>query len=182
MLGNRGSITESNWDEVLKSRLPGGQALSSPQVLFRKVEDAEVSAEIEKLGKRAGMDTKEKEEVHAEPLKEKIQFDEFKKIDLRVALIKQAERVPVEKALKLQVDLGFEQRTIVSGIALAYEPEQLIGKKVVVIANLSLGIHHGNREPGDGSGSGERRCVGAAGGFSPSAGQCNFLTRFGFRG
>ena len=73
-----------------------------------------------------------------QPLKSTIAYDDFDKIDLRVAQILEAVKVPKsKKLLKLLVDLGFEKRTIVSGIALSYEPEQLIGKKVLVVANLA---------------------------------------------
>jgi methionyl-tRNA synthetase len=66
-----------------------------------------------------------------------VTIDDFAKLDLRVALVLAVERVPkTEKLLKLELDLGFEQRTIVSGIAQFYEPEALVGKRIVVIANL----------------------------------------------
>jgi methionyl-tRNA synthetase len=65
-------------------------------------------------------------------------FDEFSKMDLRVATILEAERVPkTDKLLKLKIDLGFEQRTIVSGIAHCYEPDKIIGQQVIIIANLA---------------------------------------------
>jgi methionyl-tRNA synthetase len=76
--------------------------------------------------------------VTSQPLKPSIVFDEFAKIDLRVAQVLEATKVPKsKKLLKLLIDLGFEKRTIVSGIALTYEPEQLIGRKVVIVANLA---------------------------------------------
>ncbi|MCC7371704.1 MAG: methionine--tRNA ligase subunit beta [Chloroflexi bacterium] len=66
-----------------------------------------------------------------------VTIDDFAKLDLRVALVTAVERVPkTEKLLKLSLDLGFEQRTIVSGIAQFYEPEQLVGRRIVIIANL----------------------------------------------
>ena len=71
-------------------------------------------------------------------LKSSITFDEVEKLDLRIAEILEAVKVPKsKKLLKLLVDLGFEKRTVVSGIALNYEPEQLIGKKVILVANLA---------------------------------------------
>ncbi len=72
-----------------------------------------------------------------EPLKKPIAFDQFGQIDLRVGQVLEAVKVPKsKKLLKLLVDLGFEKRTIVSGIALSYEPEALVGKKLVIVANL----------------------------------------------
>jgi methionyl-tRNA synthetase len=72
------------------------------------------------------------------PLAPQITIDDFAKVDLRVAVIKHAEKVKnADKLLRLEVDLGFEQRQIVAGIALAYEPEKLIGRKIVIVANLA---------------------------------------------
>ncbi len=72
------------------------------------------------------------------PLAPQITIDDFTKVDLRVAIIKHAEKVKgADKLLRLEVDLGFEQRQIVAGIALAYEPEKLIGRKIVIVANLA---------------------------------------------
>src|SRR5689334_39596 len=74
--------------------------------------------------------------IHA--TKQSISFGEMEKLDLRMAQITEAVKVPKsKKLLELQVDLGFEKRTVVSGIALSYEPEQLIGKKVILVANLA---------------------------------------------
>ena len=101
----------------------------APTILFNKVEDAMIEEELALLKEPA---------THHKPLKELINFDDFQKIDLRVGQILTAENVPKsKKLLLLTVDLGFEKRTIVSGIALHYEdPKELIGKKVIVVANL----------------------------------------------
>jgi methionyl-tRNA synthetase len=72
------------------------------------------------------------------PLAPQITIDDFAKVDLRVAVIKRAEKVKnADKLLRLEVDLGFEQRQIVAGIALAYDPEKLVGRKIVIVANLA---------------------------------------------
>src|SRR6185436_19796384 len=77
-------------------------------------------------------------EAQSSKLKASIQFDDFAKIDLKVATILSAEKVAkADKLLKLEVDLGFEKRTIVSGIALHFKPEEIVGKQVVVVANLA---------------------------------------------
>lgn len=132
-LGFSSSLEKESWTEVQKLMIPEGQRLKTPQLLFRKVEDAEIMEQIEKLGQ--GKDVVAKS---YEPLKSSISFDQFQNLDLRVAQILEAEKVPkAKKLLKLVVDLGFEKRTIVSGIALQYDPLQLVGKKVIVIANLA---------------------------------------------
>lgn len=119
-----------------------GYTLREPQLLFRKIEDEEISIQLEKL--KAGLtvaqpnDNAEKQEKIAEPLKAEIQFDDFAKIDLRTGVILTAQKVPkADKLLQLEVDLGFEKRTILSGIAMHFQPEEIIGKQVVVVANLA---------------------------------------------
>ncbi|MCG2616505.1 methionine--tRNA ligase [Terrimonas sp. NA20] len=117
-----------------------GYSLREPQLLFRKLEDAEINEQIEKL--KAGLikavePVKEQPKEEAAP-KAEIQYDDFAKIDLKVGTITAAEKVPkADKLLKLEVDLGFEKRTIVSGIALHFEPSAIVGKQVVVVANLA---------------------------------------------
>lgn len=118
--------------------------LRAPELLFRKVEDAEVNFQVEKLkGNLNGPkpEAKASEETTAEasrPLKPVIQYDDFAKLDLRVGTIVSAEKVEkADKLLKLQVHLGSEERTVVSGIAMHFKPEDIIGKQVVVVANLA---------------------------------------------
>jgi methionyl-tRNA synthetase len=117
-----------------------GYSLREPQLLFRKIEDAEITEQIEKL--KAGLikpvePIKEQPKETAEP-KAEIQYDDFAKLDLKVGTITAAEKVPkADKLLKLEVDLGTEKRTIVSGIALHFEPSAIVGKQVVVVANLA---------------------------------------------
>jgi methionyl-tRNA synthetase len=120
-----------------------GYSLREPQLLFRKIEDDEISAQIAKLkanmvapeNKNTGGSTPAPEQPAA---KSTIQYDDFAKLDLKVATIIAAEKVAkADKLLKLEVDLGFEKRTIVSGIALHFKPEDIIGKQVVIVANLA---------------------------------------------
>jgi methionyl-tRNA synthetase len=110
--------------------------------LLRKIEDEEISVQLEKL--KAGLtvnpsnENEEKSEKITEPLKAEIQFDDFAKIDLRTGVILSAQKVPkADKLLQLEVDLGFEKRTILSGIAMHFQPEEIIGEQVVVVANLA---------------------------------------------
>ncbi|HNU86914.1 MAG TPA: methionine--tRNA ligase [Ferruginibacter sp.] len=126
-----------------------GYSLREPQLLFRKIEDEEISSQVEKL--KSGLVKPKTEEVKMKEVKNEatnapsgdggkpeIIYDDFAKIDLKVGTIVSAEKVEkADKLLKLQIDLGFETRTIVSGIALHYQPEAIIGKQVVVVANLA---------------------------------------------
>lgn len=121
-----------------------GYSLRAPELLFRKIEDAEIAAQVEKLRANAlaKVSVAAPETAPAEKevvaLKPEIVYDDFAKIDLRVGTIVAAEKVEkADKLLKLQVDLGFETRTIVSGIALHFKPEEIVGKQVVVVANLA---------------------------------------------
>ena len=119
-----------------------GYSLREPQLLFRKIEDEEIQVQLEKL--KAGLveatlkAEQKMEEKAGEPLKPEIQFDDFAKIDLRTGIIVSAQKVPkADKLLQLEVDLGFEKRTILSGIAMHFEPEAIVGQQVVVVANLA---------------------------------------------
>jgi methionyl-tRNA synthetase len=131
------------WENGGKPKLLSvGYSLREPQLLFRKIEDTEVAEQIEKLkvkSKKLKMEANEEsKKEEAKLLKAEIQFDDFAKIDLKIATILAAEKVEkADKLLKLEVDLGFEKRTIVSGIAMHFKPEELIGKQVVVVANLA---------------------------------------------
>jgi len=119
-----------------------GYSLREPQLLFRKIEDAEITAQVAKL--QAGLvkptvaEAATEEVVTFTEVKPEIQFDDFAKIDLRVGTIVAAEKVEkADKLLKLQVDLGFETRIIVSGIALHFDPAAIVGKQVTVVTNLA---------------------------------------------
>lgn len=123
--------------------LKTGYTLRAPELLFRKIEEAEITAQVEKL--KAGLvkpttapvETTT-EETGKPELKAEIQYDDFAKLDLRVGTITAAQKVPkADKLLQLEVDLGFEKRTIVSGIALHFAPESIVGKQVVIVANLA---------------------------------------------
>ena len=123
-----------NGELDFNATLPVNQTLGQPKILFQKIEDEQIEQELKKLETSAQI-AEEKKELP--PLKEAVDIGDVQKIDLRVGTILSAEPVPKsKKLLKLEVDLGFEKRTIVSGISLHYTPEQLIGKKVIVVANL----------------------------------------------
>jgi methionyl-tRNA synthetase len=136
-----------DWENAGKIKLLSvGYSLREPQLLFRKIEDAEVSEQIEKLKSNLIMNEPVKSSIPEtasqstnQPInKSTIQFDDFAKIDLKVGTIVTAEKVEkADKLLKLSVDLGFETRTIVSGIALHFQPEDIVGKQVTVVTNLA---------------------------------------------
>jgi methionyl-tRNA synthetase len=132
-----------DWENAGKLKLLSvGYSLREPQLLFRKIEDEEIKKQIEKLRKGSQKSEAGSQKLELQPqtsnLKPPIQYDDFAKLELKVATIIAAEKVAkADKLLKLEVDLGFEKRTIVSGIALNFQPENIIGKQVVVVSNLA---------------------------------------------
>jgi methionyl-tRNA synthetase len=121
-----------------------GYSLRAPELLFRKIEDVEVQRQVDKLkstmeqSKERNPNAETGEVKGAEAVKSEIVYDDFGKLDLRIGTITSAEKVQkADKLLKLQVDLGFETRTIVSGIAQHFTPEGLVNKQVIVVANLA---------------------------------------------
>lgn len=150
-----------DWENAGSMKLLSvGYSLRAPELLFRKIEDEEITQQIEKL--KAAAVNKEPivttsntnntqsaaiadttsvattESAEKSPVKPEIVFDDFAKIDLKVGTIVAAEKVEkADKLLKLQVDLGFETRTIVSGIAMHFAPADIVGKQVTVVCNLA---------------------------------------------
>ena len=153
-----------DWENAGSMKLLSvGYSLRAPELLFRKIEEEEISKQIEKLKAAAvnkesispsvnnanppaanvsaanpGIPVGINESAEKAPVKPEIVFDDFAKIDLKVGTIVAAEKVEkADKLLKLQVDLGFEIRTIVSGIAMHFSPEDIVGKQVTVVCNLA---------------------------------------------
>lgn len=123
------------WDEAKQAALVAGKSLPVPKTLFMKIEDEQIEQEMNALTIGAKQEPQLPPEV--QPTTPLISFDEVRKLDLRVAKILTAERVPKsKKLLKLEVETGSETRTIVSGIGHQFAPETLIGKHVVMVANL----------------------------------------------
>lgn len=130
-------MTTVNWDMAKsKDLIKAGIELPKPEFLFTKIEDQEVAAQIQKL-----LDTKkanEAAEKKVNPAKENISFEEFATMDIRVGTILEAEKVAkTKKLVKLLVDTGIDKRTVVSGIAEYYKPEEIIGKQVSILVNLA---------------------------------------------
>ncbi len=144
ILNLSGSVHQENWDDAGKIEIPSGYKIGELQILFPKIEDEQIQPEIDKLQKilanqKPGAITSpapvvEKKEV---PVTNRITYDEFKKVELRVAQVLQVERIEgAKKLLKIQIDLGTEKRQIVAGLAEHFQPEDLVGRKIVVVANL----------------------------------------------
>jgi methionyl-tRNA synthetase len=134
------------WDMLGQAELiPAGHQLGEAVLLFRKIEDAEVDAQIARLQaikaeREAAEAAKAAEEAakKVEPQKAEVTFDQFGAMDIRTATVLAAERVPkTDKLLKLTIDTGIDQRTIVSGIAEYYSPEDMLGKQICILANLA---------------------------------------------
>ncbi len=133
-----------DWENAGKMNLLSvGYSLREPQLLFRKIEDEEIAFQIEKLKSGAMQIPAEQEQPKPKveaisELKAEIVYDDFGKIDLKTGVILTAQKVPkADKLLQLEIDLGFEKRTILSGIAMHFQTEDIIGKQVVVVANLA---------------------------------------------
>ena len=131
------NLGDKNWYEVLNTPpIPTGHQINEMPLLFSKIEDDVIEAQIKKLE-----NTKinnQKTNPNANPMKEQISFDDFTKIDLRTATILEAEKVEkADKLLKLKVDTGVDVRTVVSGIAESFSPEEIIGKQVMILLNLA---------------------------------------------
>ena len=126
------------WNDISTKQtlLPSGHQIGKGELLFSKIENEQVQQQLDKLAA-----TKKANEVMnttPEPQKETIQFDDFTKLDMRVGTILEAEKMPkTKKLLVLKVDTGIDVRTIVSGIAESFTPEEVVGKKVTVLVNLA---------------------------------------------
>ncbi len=132
------SAVETSWDEVNSkdALLPAGHQIGKAELLFTKIEDSEIQAQLDKL--EASKKANEAANKVVDPQKDTITFDDFTKLDIRVGTILEAEKMPkTKKLLVLKVDTGIDVRTIVSGIAESFSPEEVIGKRVTVLVNLA---------------------------------------------
>ena len=136
MIGLEGA----QWDRLgAIDLLPAGHKLGKPELLFEKIEDDVIEAQIQKLLKRKEENEKAAAASQpAKPIKENIQFPEFEKLDIRVGTVLECTKVPkADKLLQFKIDDGLGGRTILSGISQWYKPEELVGKQVCFIANLA---------------------------------------------
>lgn len=142
-----------NWEILGKPQIiPAGHSLGEAELLFSKVEDEQIEAQMARLSKiKAEREELEKAEnakkVTAQ--KEECSFDDFGKMDIRTATVLEAERVPkTDKLLKLTIDTGMDKRVIVSGIAEYYSPEDMVGKQICILANLKPRVIKGIESKG----------------------------------
>ncbi|MAT39848.1 MAG: methionine--tRNA ligase [Ectothiorhodospiraceae bacterium] len=132
------------WQNALDTELPSGNELGEMVLLFPKIEDDAIDAEMAKLG---GNDDEPARDYP--PIGEQITIDDVFKLDLRVGTILEAERIPKSnKLLKIQVDIGMEKRQLVAGIGKAYKPDAIVGKQIIVVANLKPAMLFGVESQG----------------------------------
>ena len=129
----RGEGGTLGWDAAARPLLVGGHALGEAEILFTKVEDDAIQAEIARLAAKANPPPEQPFAKLGDP----IEYDDFAKLDLRIGVVLEAEKVPKSKKLiRCQVDLGFEKRQVLAGVAEHLAPQDLVGKRVLVVANL----------------------------------------------
>ena len=127
-----------NWNSISETTdlMSAGHQIGEAALLFSKIEDEQIQQQIDKL--QATKTANEAENKKAAPQKEWIQFEDFAKMDIRTGTILEAEKIPkANKLLVLKVDTGIDVRTIVSGIAESFSPEEVVGKRVTVLVNLA---------------------------------------------
>ena len=133
------SVEKYGWEQLGSMELiAAGHTIGEAQLLFEKIEDDAIQAQLDKLeaSRRAKLEAEAAQNVTDQ--KAEVSFDDFQKMDIRVSTILAAEKVAkTKKLLKLSIDTGIDKRTIVSGIAEYYTPEQLVGRQVLVLANLA---------------------------------------------
>lgn len=133
------NVSQSDWTTVENSKVlieAGHKIVEKAPLIYSKIEDSVIDTQVQKLENTK--QNNKKTNPNANPMKEEITFDDFTKIDLRTATILEAEKVEkADKLLKLTVDTGVDVRTVVSGIAESFTPEELIGKQVMILLNLA---------------------------------------------
>jgi methionyl-tRNA synthetase len=134
MLNLDGNVHEQRWDDCARRQLDEGHALGTAGILINKIEDSVIEEELSRLPRTEPVQPAAPPPAPAKPT---ITIDDFAKVDLRVGKVVGCEAVPKSsKLLKLQVEVGGEQRQIVAGIAQHYKPEDITGKSIVVVFNL----------------------------------------------
>ncbi len=135
---NMFNLTKQNWQELetAETYISTGHQINEAALLFSKIEDETIDFQIHKL--ESTKQNNKKTNPNANPVKDEIQFDDFTKIDLRTATILTAEKVEkADKLLKFTVDTGVDVRTVVSGVAESFSPEECVGKQVMILLNLA---------------------------------------------
>jgi len=132
------NVSQLSWEEIKNKKvlIKTGHQINPAELLFSKIEDETIEFQIQKLENTK--ESNKKTNPKANPMKEEIQFDDFTKIDLRTATILTAEKVEkADKLLKFSVDTGVDVRTVVSGVAESFTPEECVGKQVMILLNLA---------------------------------------------
>ncbi len=133
------AVEKFGWERLGASDLvPAGHTIGEPELLFEKIEDDVIQRQLDKLAaiKAANLAAEASQQIEAQ--KETVSFDDFQKMDIRVATVLAAEKIAkTKKLLKLTVDTGIDRREIVSGIADRFAPEELVGRRVLVLVNLA---------------------------------------------
>jgi len=127
-----------SWDTLASMNvlIDSGHTIEKAELLFSKIEDSTIQEQLDKLA--SSLQANQQDEKVTEPQKPEISFDDFSKLDMRVGTILEAEKMPkTKKLLVLKVDTGIDVRTIVSGIAESFKPEEVVGKQVTVLINLA---------------------------------------------
>lgn len=126
-------VENATWSSATADMIPAGRTLNPLPILFEKVEESVVQAQLEKL-----QASRAETETSIQPIKEEMTFDDFQKLDLRVGEVIACERVPkANKLLNLTIRTGLDERTVLSGIAEHFEPNQVVGRRVTVLVNLA---------------------------------------------
>ena len=133
------AVEPLGWERLGDAELlPVGHRIGEPELLFEKIEDGVVEAQLRKLSETKAANAAVESKQHTDPLKDTISFEDFQRMDIRVSTILEAQRVAkTKKLLRLTVDTGIDRREIVSGIAEHYAPEELVGRQVLVLVNLA---------------------------------------------
>ncbi len=132
------AVDKFGWERLGASDLvPAGHTIGKPELLFEKIEDDVIQRQLDKLAAIKAANLAAEASQHVEQQKDTVSFDDFQKMDIRVAKIVAVEKVArTKKLLKLTVDTGIDRREIVSGIADRFNPEELIARQVLVLVNL----------------------------------------------
>ena len=133
------AIDRPSWDALgSMSVIPAGHEIGEPELLFEKIEDEAIERQLAKLESSKAANAAAEAAQHVAEQKAEVSFDDFDKMDIRISTIIAAEKVAkTKKLLKLTVDTGIDRRTIVSGIAEYFKPEELVGRQVPVLVNLA---------------------------------------------
>ena len=138
MLNLDGTAQSVGWDFASEMKIEKDHEIGELKILFNKIEDSTIEEEIRKTASEVPIHESPGEKIPFAPIKPQVSIDDFRKVDLRVGRVLACEKVQKsEKLLRLEVQVGEEKRQIVAGISKHYKPEDLIGKNVIVVANLA---------------------------------------------